>query len=819
MWTRTSDLPRGALPLLAIALHACTPAAPELAFLPPVPRAFGPDDPLWAPQPRRDKPTAVVASADGTKAWVALSGTPAEPGSAVAVVLPGSTEPPRRIPVGSLPTGLALHPSGRWLVVTHALSNWISVVDTAADAVAGVLPCDFYATGAAFSPDGTRLYVANRWRDALATWAVAADEEGLSVVERSEPGIPVGVNPRDVAVSEGGGLVAVASPGALSVSLIDAAAGQEIARVDVGAPPNGIAFAGEFLVVATLSRSTHHGADDGPDGDGDGQPGDGTPGVGFQDLQNEIAVYRLPSGEEAWRYTSDTLCCRDYGDVDPADAARGGDRLPPRERWIVGGALPEQVVAVQEGEGHRVYVTYSASDQVQSFAVDPATGALAPGPIASTAGHAPHGLAVAGGRLLVAERLSETLGVHDAATLVHAATVVVGDVSGGTFPSTDAEIGELVATVTAPFTVDGDVSCMHCHREGGQVDKAFAVPWARRPTLSTRTTPPFGDAAATRPWFFEANLDESNFRPELYEFARSANFCCEDESLWPDGPPARCGEDPPAECATAPGPSSLDGFAPARGGDRAPYQHPWPTAAATRDRFFLDASAAVLGRTSSFGDALTEQHGTAATPWPIALDVAGISRALGLFLLEESALLPNPQDPDSGAARRGRLLFESGTVGCSFCHGLPDASGVEAAVDSLPPRLGPVVSPDRAEDGTNLDLLGETFLTWFPDAEQDACEDVCSPESCALDPDACDDLRNVRLGVPSLRGLWDRTPRFLHDGRARSLREVLCTPGHPALLPGEIGFNERDGIPDTHGGTSQLSPTEIEDLVAFLLTL
>jgi CxxC motif-containing protein (DUF1111 family) len=50
--------------------------------------------------------------------------------------------------------------------------------------------------------------------------------------------------------------------------------------------------------------------------------------------------------------------------------------------------------------------------------------------------------------------------------------------------------------------------------------------------------------------------------------------------------------------------------------------------------------------------------------------------------------------------------------------------------------------------------------------------------------------------------VWDR-PLLLHDGRARSLREVLSVHN-----PG-----------DRHGRTSHLSPQEIGDLVEFLRSL
>ena len=193
------------------------------------------------------------------------------------------------------------------------------------------------------------------------------------------------------------------------------------------------------------------------------------------------------------------------------------------------------------------------------------------------------------------------------------------------------------------------------------------------------------------------------------------------------------------------------------------------------------------------------------------LDFDGITRALGLFLMQDTHLLPNPNDPDGAAARRGRALFDDFRTSCAACHPAPTFSTADL--------LGPVVSPVRADDGRNLDLLAGGFLDLFPRSEMDVCEDVCDPAACAADPFVCDDLLNVKFGVTSLRGIWDRADGMLHHGNARGLVEVLATPGHPALGDGQVGFNERDGIPDTHGGTSHLSPQELDDLIAYLLTL
>jgi cytochrome c peroxidase len=54
---------------------------------------------------------------------------------------------------------------------------------------------------------------------------------------------------------------------------------------------------------------------------------------------------------------------------------------------------------------------------------------------------------------------------------------------------------------------------------------------------------------------------------------------------------------------------------------------------------------------------------------------------------------------------------------------------------------------------------------------------------------------------PTLRGLWDRGP-YLHDGRAKTLQELL----------------EFHHLPEKLGG-ERLTPNERDDLIAFLKSL
>ena len=788
--------------------------------LSPYPNPFLTSDPMWAAQPQRSKPLKVLADAAGATAWVTLSGTPDRPGRQVAVVDVAAGRLVRRVDVGAGATGLALHPDGEVLVVTNKFANYLSIIDTAAQAVVQRPEVDFYAVDAAFSPAGDELWITNRWRDAVAVWDVHRTGRGLAIDGRLEPGIAVGDNPRDLAMSASGDTVAVAALSGLSVSLIDRKKRSERLRVDLGAPANGLAFAGDLLVVATLSRATHHLPLAGPDTDGDGKPGDGTPNMNFQDLQNEIAVLDVSSGVELWRYTSDTICCKDYRDVDPLDLARHGDLLPPSAQWIVGGALPEQVVARPSGGGFEVWLSYSASNQLQRFQLDAATGAMTPSPAIAAGGHAPHGLAFAGAHLLVTHRLSDTLASVQLSDGKVEALVPLGQSTAAPFPATDAEIGELFNFVTAPFSVDGDQSCAHCHREDGNINKAFSMPLTRYPGVGSRMTMAYRGMADTRPWFFESAMEEHNFKPVINEFARIENFCCSDWTLWPEGAPADCQTHPPASCATAGNPASSDGFDATRAPAAMAFAHPRPTGATSRQVHFQQVAQQLMGRDTSFGDGLYFEDPITQKRSPVALNFDGMTRALGLFLLVAPRLLPNPNPAAGAAVERGRALFEHSDTGCASCHPSPTFA-VSSAVNpaALPMRFGPVVSPNRDEGGLNLDLFASGFVATFPEAQQDSCEALCGEQTCAADPDACNDRRNVYFGVPSLRGIWDRADKMLHDGRARGLREVICTPGHPALLPGQVGHNVSDGVVDSHGGTSHLTARDVADLIAYLKTL
>jgi YVTN family beta-propeller protein len=115
---------------------------------------------------------------------------------------------------------------------------------------------------------------------------------------------------------------------------------------------------------------------------------------------------------------------------------------------------------------------------------------------------------------------------------------------------------------------------------------------------------------------------------------------------------------------------------------------------------------------------------------------------------------PNPnREPDgslSEVARRGEALFRSAKAACSKCHGGPEFTDGKIHV-------------------VGLEESGDVYRGYNP---------------------------------PSLRGTYDKDP-YLHDGRAKTLHDVL----------------KNEHSPEVANGSEALSDQEISDLIAYLKSL
>ena len=128
------------------------------------------------------------------------------------------------------------------------------------------------------------------------------------------------------------------------------------------------------------------------------------------------------------------------------------------------------------------------------------------------------------------------------------------------------------------------------------------------------------------------------------------------------------------------------------------------------------------------------------------------------------------------------------------------------AVSAYLKSLKPVISPHRNVDGTLTEsaLRGEKIFN-DPNVGCFQCHPAPLYTDLALGNVGTSrpfDRGALRFDTPSLVELW-RTPPYLHDGSAATLREVIV----------------EQNPDDRHGETSGLDSAGIDDLVAYLLSL
>jgi len=669
-------------------------------------------------QPRRFNPTTVLVEPGGAVAWVALTGSEAEPGAEVVAIDVARGVVAARVAVGDRPVNLAMHPGGRWLLVTSWYAGFITVVDVRTRTAVARLSVPFYADDLAFDASGSHLYLVNRWSDGLYEVPVEATDAGVALGARETwRFVATGSNPSQLSLCPDGRYAFVTATGDLAVTRVDLT-GWQAERLVLNAPVNDVLCLGRSAVATTLGAGSGHPQEGSAPCEelraefGAEARCDGTANVRFADIQNELAVIDVATLAPGTRYTSDTA---ERSAVD----AKGHIES---SRMVVAGAFPARMAL----DGSTLYVTMAGSGQVQRFELAGAasdwTGALAGTSTLDGVGFGPEGVGVASGgsTLVVANQLSEDVALIDLAS-GQVRSVVVGNASPP-FPATGAELGELYFR-TAYFSADGDGSCMHCHPGLSTDGKAWSVATVR--LGASRQVPQTRNLRATRPLFLEGTQTEEGFNLEMEDLSPRVDY---------DPSPA------------------------------ADYE----AGRARRDAEFRRISAELIGREVGFDEMV---------------------KNVGRFLIVEPRLLPNPNSPNTEAAQRGQVIFTSASVGCAACH-VPETAFTTG-------RLFVDVIANTAIDRPNTSIPASIAGTFG-------------------------EVQPEHFDTPSLRGLWDRPSRFLHDGRARTIAETILPPEHPALGPQEVGCNfggsfvEGAQILDSHGGCSQLGPEDVADLLAFL---
>lgn len=552
---------------------------------------------------------------------------------------------------------------------------------------------------------------------------------------------------------------------------------------------------------------------------------DGTWNFKMRDIQNDLlaidlSLLNIPSydpdkkldyllkankyeAHNQWvRYTSDT-----------AEATTGdikGDIPPELQR--VPGAMPEWAVL----DGDSLFVSMSGSFELVEWKVNPYAGdpaeKLTPIKIYKT-GLRPLGV-VAGkvgpakNKLYVVNQLSEDITVIDRDS-GHSQRIAIGQ-SKAPVKLTHAEMGGMIAHSTV-LSSDGDTSCLHCHYRDGGDGRAWGAAEVVGQNKSGHLTsggtlgiPQMKNVFAIQPYYFEGThfLSEGQ-GADINEPMSSIDF---DRPIWA-GDFSLIESDLPLQNRRLMHEELKERVELRKLGDQ------WYDLEARREKFVAQQTGKYFGESYSLRD---------------------LYGFMGTWLGNETRLLPNPFDQQHPSVKRGKKLFFSADVMCGVCHTAPEFTNKTTLLANNERRVLPQLTTMTRRDAS-YSLASVNFM------------ERLNGDPLGLDRrgDAgrIEDQEGT-FTTMHLRGLFDRPQVFLHHARTRSLREVILTPGHPAarefrypvyqgdeeVRPDrmEKGFNEttaRTGkgelaihntIVDTHGGTSHLTPHQIEDLLHFL---
>jgi phospholipase C len=162
-------------------------------------------------------------------------------GDSVSVIDTATRTVIRTIMVGAEPEGAAISPDGRYLYVADAGTTTVTVVDTRIDRLVATIAVGEYPSAVAIAPNGSRVYVANTGPD-----TGPGGSTSVSVIDartwRVADTIDVGEAPQALAVSPDGGTLYVTTHDGLAV--VDLTDDRTIGTISLPAP-HGVAVSSE----------------------------------------------------------------------------------------------------------------------------------------------------------------------------------------------------------------------------------------------------------------------------------------------------------------------------------------------------------------------------------------------------------------------------------------------------------------------------------------------------------------------------------------------------------------------------------------------
>jgi YVTN family beta-propeller protein len=201
------------------------------------------------------RPYSIELTGDGARAYVAdLAGVSLFVLDTTNDSLAKSIDlAPLERPVRS--PAVAISPDGGWAYVTSAtpMDDYLIVIDTAANAIAGRHALDIHPVGVVTSPDGRRLYVAGCKLSCVDGTLAVLDAASGSVLSK----VPLPAAPVGLAVTTDGSRAYTPTGMANGVQAIDLATGT-VSSIPVDSEPLGIAVdpSGAFVYVTCYGANS-----------------------------------------------------------------------------------------------------------------------------------------------------------------------------------------------------------------------------------------------------------------------------------------------------------------------------------------------------------------------------------------------------------------------------------------------------------------------------------------------------------------------------------------------------------------------------------
>jgi DNA-binding beta-propeller fold protein YncE len=410
----------------------------------------------------------------------------------------GVTRGLRPIGVRVAPFNSNIYPV-QYAVVLNQYANFGSVIDTTSDSVIGNFETGFYGEKAVFNANGTRLYVTDRFKDSVHVFRVDTGPFFTQIAE-----VPTGetvldrANPRDLDLSADGKTLYVANTLGHTVAAINVEgdANTLVRVLPVGGLSTDVKIAGRWGIVSGQESNTRlnepetgHGL---PTKDANGVAirnngqslgylpvmSDATKATTFDDLGSELNIFDTTTNLFVYRYVDEG---RDISQlVTPGQFVDLHDHVDAQK--IIKGSGPEQMTI----KGNLLFVTMANSEKVQAFRINQNAGdpsqVLTPLSIEFTGGITPQGVEASpdGRTIYVANLQTEDvsfLGVDANGNLQRQGFLPVGVTPSTPDPEKGSNGQGLFATdeekglrwfFSSAYSDDGHKSCGFCHWDGRQ---------------------------------------------------------------------------------------------------------------------------------------------------------------------------------------------------------------------------------------------------------------------------------------------------------------------------------------------------------------